>query len=339
MPKQLFLLLFIFTIIGQAQNTIIPDPNFEQRLIDMGYDTAPIDGMVPTVNISGITTLFVPLSNISDLTGIGDFSALETLDTSGNPLFTLDLSNNVALKTIFTGQNELTSLDVSNCMALEVLVCHGTLLGSLDLSNNLNLRLLNCVNSQLTNLDLSNNTLLTNLVASDNLFTSLDLSSNTALQALVCQNTSLSSLILSNGNNMVLENIDVRFNTSLSCIEVDDENEANAENGVYANWLKDTMATYSEDCAATLSMDTTLFKHLDIEVYPNPSDGVFNVRSNENLHLNQLQLFDIHGKLISNINTNGAHFYPLSINLQNGIYFLKVKTKKGVISKKIIINN
>ncbi len=52
--KNLLLLPTLFTfVIGFSQTTAIPDPNFEQALIDLGYDTAPINGSVPTANISG----------------------------------------------------------------------------------------------------------------------------------------------------------------------------------------------------------------------------------------------------------------------------------------------
>ena len=83
--KKLLLLLFLgFTLFGFSQTTAIPDPNFEQALIDLGYDTAPIDGMVLTANISSITNLYVDTKNIADLTGIEDFIALTTLSCSSN---------------------------------------------------------------------------------------------------------------------------------------------------------------------------------------------------------------------------------------------------------------
>ena len=37
--------------IGLAQNTYVPDNNFEQALIDLGYDDV-LDDSVPTANIS-----------------------------------------------------------------------------------------------------------------------------------------------------------------------------------------------------------------------------------------------------------------------------------------------
>lgn len=56
-----------------AQLTAIPDANFEQALITLGYDVLTIGGTVPTVNINTVNTLGVSYSNIVDMTGITDF--------------------------------------------------------------------------------------------------------------------------------------------------------------------------------------------------------------------------------------------------------------------------
>ena len=42
-----FFLAFV-AFVGIAQTTAIPDPNFEQALIDLGLDAAPLDGLVLT---------------------------------------------------------------------------------------------------------------------------------------------------------------------------------------------------------------------------------------------------------------------------------------------------
>ena len=42
-----------------AQQTYVPDDNFEQALIDLGYDTGVLDDYVPTANINTVTTLDV----------------------------------------------------------------------------------------------------------------------------------------------------------------------------------------------------------------------------------------------------------------------------------------
>ena len=57
--KKLILLLFLLPTIAFGQATIIPDSNFEQALIDLGYDSGTPDGSVPTVNISSVKNINV----------------------------------------------------------------------------------------------------------------------------------------------------------------------------------------------------------------------------------------------------------------------------------------
>ena len=87
--------LFIATF-GFGQTTYVPDDNFEQALIDLGYDDV-LDDYVLTANISGVTYLNVSSKEISDLTGIQDFTALTSLQCGNNYLTSLDVSANTAL--------------------------------------------------------------------------------------------------------------------------------------------------------------------------------------------------------------------------------------------------
>ena len=93
--KVLVSTLFIATI-GFSQTTYVPDDNFEQALIDLGYDDT-LDDYVLTANISGVTYLNVAGKEISDLTGIEDFTALTNLQCWSNSLTSLDVSANTAL--------------------------------------------------------------------------------------------------------------------------------------------------------------------------------------------------------------------------------------------------
>ena len=93
--------------------TYVPDDNFEQALINLGYDTF-LDDSVTTANIDTVTILDVIGDSISDLTGIESFTALTVLDCSYNALASLDVSNNTALTLLRCESNQLTSLDVRN---------------------------------------------------------------------------------------------------------------------------------------------------------------------------------------------------------------------------------
>ncbi len=232
-----------------TQNTYIPDDNFEQNLIDKGYDSGPLNDSVPTANINGIVTLNLHSKNISDLTGIEDFVALEKLICAFNLLTSLDVSANTALTELYCGVNELTSLnvsnntaltilscysnnltsiDISNCTALEKLTCRKNELTSLNVTENTALTLLSCYDNNLANLDVSANTALTNLNCSFNQLISLDVSTNTALIDLNCMANQIASLDVSENTALTkltcshnqLTNIDVSSNMALKSLNV-----------------------------------------------------------------------------------------------------------------------
>ena len=112
MKRFLFLLVFI-PVFGFSQYTAIPDENFEQALIDLGYDNV-IDGQVLTSSISSITNLDVSNKSIQDLTGIEDFTSLINLDCSDNFLSSLNLGQKQNLKDLECQSNQLTSINISN---------------------------------------------------------------------------------------------------------------------------------------------------------------------------------------------------------------------------------
>lgn len=126
-----------------SQITIIPDPVFEQKLIDLGIDSdGMVNGQVLTSDIESILSLNLFASSITDLTGLEDFASLEYLNVSGNELELLDVSNNIQLKELYCDTQEGTftmffdSLDLSNNIHLENLEGNGLIfLESLNLKN------------------------------------------------------------------------------------------------------------------------------------------------------------------------------------------------------------
>ena len=142
-------------IISFGQLTFVPDDNFEQALIDLGYDNI-LDDYVITSNIAVVTNLNVSNLNISELTGIEDFILLDTLRCGSNLLSVLDISNNIELKMLDCSYNQLTSIDLNNNINLIQFWAEENQLTSIDLSNNINLITLICHSNQLTNADVRN---------------------------------------------------------------------------------------------------------------------------------------------------------------------------------------
>ncbi len=131
-----FAAITAFTL--NAQNVNIPDANFKSYLVgntaintnsDTEIQVSEASAFNGSINIGG-------LGNVSDLTGIEEFTALTQLICWGNPLTDVDLSNNSALTLVnfeaFLGD----SLDFSaNTLLTAVYVGYSDSLASLNIAN------------------------------------------------------------------------------------------------------------------------------------------------------------------------------------------------------------
>ncbi|WP_452227020.1 DUF7619 domain-containing protein [Lacinutrix cladophorae] len=266
--------------------TYVPDDNFEARLIQLGHDSGPLDDYVLTANINTLLSLNAGFSNISDLTGIEDFIALESLTCSNNNLISLDVTNNTALKTLL------------------------------------------CNNNQLTTIDLSQNPLLEFLSLNDNMFEHLDFSGHPLVYRLNVSSNNLQSLNVKNGNNINFVQYASFNNPSLTCIEVDDATWSTT------NWsFKDAASTYVNNQTECATLSNTAFEQVGFNVFPNPVNDMLTVSV---LTEASYSLITVNGQVIKNGQLQKGENTLNTSNLSNGLYFLQVRTKEGVSSKKII---
>lgn len=309
MKKLLILSAVLISTFGVSQTTTIPDANFEQALISLGYDTGNVNGSIATSNIADLTYLDVTNQNISDLTGIEDFTGLTELYIGGNQLTSLNLNNNNALISLFAYANQLTSVDLSNNTALNVLQLAGNQLTSLDVSNNTFLEQLYFNQNQLTSINLSNNTSLNYLWGYDNLLTSLD---------------------IRNGNNANIWGFDVTNNPDLTCIYVDD---ASYMQETWSNFI-DTTSTFANnetECSGLNLLDNSF--ELDLNIYPNPTDKHLFIEGNKNPIVTTI--YNLIGKeVLSTKNTNRVDVNELS----KGVYIIRISDGINQTHKKFIKN-
>ncbi|MFL2632583.1 MAG: lectin-like domain-containing protein [Candidatus Marivariicella sp.] len=193
-----------------VERTYVPDDNFEQTLIDLGYDDT-LDDYVNTENIKTIENLDVSEKNITDLTGVEDFLDLKDLNLNENNISSLDLSNNINLFRLNADNNEITSLDVKSSSGLNYLSVINGKLKSLDISSNISLEELVLDNNDLISVDLSKNIDLKKLSLNSNKLTSIDLS----------KNIQLTNLKL---NDLDLKSIDLSFNTKIKDLRLENNN-------------------------------------------------------------------------------------------------------------------
>ena len=102
--------------------------------------------------------------------------------------------------------------------------------------------------------------------------------------------------------------------------------------GVYCNRI----ARFSDD---TLIDTTGISKNIDftneINIYPNPSSDKITIESTSTI--TEAELSDITGRVMLRQKENSSHHFSISIaQLQAGIYMLRIKTKDGVVVRKIV---
>lgn len=338
-----------FSLNCHFYDTYVPDNNFEQALIDSGLDSGTLDGYVPTANIENETMLSISLKNISDLTGIEDFTALQTFLASSNAISTadfsqnlnltyinlvdndltdIDVSQNTLLTHLFLSNNFLTNIDVSNNTALEILYVSDNLFGSLNVSANTLLEQLNVYNNNISSLNTNTLNALEIINCSSNKMEQLNFSNNPNLTDVTCNNNSrLVGINLSNGNNMAITYFNALNSPNLYCVKVDNEAYSTL------NWTNiDATASFSEDCS-TLSVDESYLSK-KISLFPNPATNNVILKADASIKNIKVNIYNALGKLV--LQPTDVSKFNIS-SLKSGIYFVKIEVGNNNVVKKLLV--
>jgi Leucine-rich repeat (LRR) protein len=298
--------------------TYVPDNNFEQALIDLGYDSGTLDDYVLTANINSITVLDVNNKGITDLTGIQDFVSLNELKCYSNVLATIDVSTLTNLTYLHVGNTSLTTIDVSQLTNLTYLGIGSNSLTTIDVSALTNLTDFNIDYNSLTTIDVSQLTNLTSLHISNNSLITIDVSTLTNLTDLNVRNNSLTTLNVANGNNTNFTFYDSRSNPDLSCIIVDDASWSTS------NWTqKDATATFVNGQAAcdALYINETVFEE-NLTLYPNPTKDYIYIEETVGMSIASIVIYNTLGQELKYIN-NVVERIDMTPYAQ-GLYIIKL---------------
>lgn len=310
-------LILAFGLTTYAQTTAIPDPFFEQALIDLGIDSdGEINGQILTTDAEQVTNLSISyLSDTSDdyiqvLTGIEAFINLDTLTINGTMIEDIDLSTLTQLKYLDVNDNMLTELDVSNNPLLEFLRMDST--GDVYPINNI------------SEIDLSNNPNINHIEA-----TGIDLIN------LKNNNNNENMKIWVGCPHCLEEPIDYIWKSV--CIIVDDAEAAQNLEYPYSEWtiwdrnINLSLVDGYIDCTAS----TPAVEESSINIYPNPAKDIVYFDLPETIQINKAEIIDYTGKVVQteeNITQN------ISVkSLATGTYILRLSTNKGIHQHKIIV--
>ncbi|HAT81332.1 MAG TPA: hypothetical protein DCS17_08120 [Flavobacterium sp.] len=88
-------------------------------------------------------------------------------------------------------------------------------------------------------------------------------------------------------------------------------------------------------CFSNLGLET--FSHKFFKIYPNPSNGDFNIIFDDSNGLNSVEIFSLLGQKV--FEKRNSQSSSISVNnLQKGIYLIKVMKDSKSRTEKIIIN-
>ena len=324
-------LILAFGLTTYAQTTAIPDPFFEQALIDLGIDSdGEMNGQVLTSDIEDITELILDNNSFYDynydgginLTGIEGFTSLETLRISYVIISHIDLTQNTQLKVldlVHTGLGEegMLELDLSANSLLEEFyggnpgldVGPFNYIEELNFSNNPHIKIVNLYNMYIKYINLKN----------DN--NNPDMSININLYPWWVEDP--------DDNGEIKNTV---------CIEIDDVNAAQNEEAPYDSWVivsGNRVEYHFVDNPIDCTASDASFDKLPIKIYPNPAKDMVYFDLQDDLQIHKAEIIDYTGKVVQtekdvteNISVKG---------LATGTYILRLSTNKGFYPQKLII--
>ncbi|OYU83587.1 MAG: hypothetical protein CFE24_10705 [Flavobacterium sp. BFFFF2] len=119
---------------------------------------------------------------------------------------------------------------------------------------------------------------------------------------------------------------------------------SNADPGVYTIQVthKGNLTNGHQDFALIGSAGTGLnlsSSHFELDkeffVFPNPSKGSFNFKSQSNLNIDRIEITDLSGKVVTSFTSFEDQHFDIS-NLQSGVYFAKFISAEATITRKIL---
>ena len=272
------------------------------------------------------------LLNEIDLTNCPNLTYLHCNDNTG--ITNLNLTQNTILEELYCKNSALTSLNLHQNTALKNLQLTNNLInGTLDLSNNINLDNVNINYNPLELITLPISSILRELRLDETLITEIDLSQNSNIREVFLLNTpNLEFVNMQNGNNEELFVFAAPSSPFLTCIMVDDPSATNGN--IAYNHDITTLVGSIQECEDLNVSNNQL--NLEINIYPNPVKNILQVENNANIVINNIEIFTLLGKQVKKETTN---FSQLNLsNINQGIYFIKINTDKGMLTKKIIKN-
>ena len=84
----------------------------------------------------------------------------------------------------------------------------------------------------------------------------------------------------------------------------------------------------------TSTLSNTNFENIEYSIHPNPTSNLLHIEAKQ-VDITAVELFDVQGKRVMQVNSANLSVIDVS-HLTNGIYFIKVSTSVGELTKKFV---
>jgi hypothetical protein len=179
-------------------------------------------------------------------------------------------------------------------------------------------------------------TALESLLCSNNQLSLLDVSGLTYLHTLDCNNQSPTLTLVGAAGNYSIE---IELNEPTETVFVRGVSYKNnklisTSSGIGSTSFEVAIAGSNQKMSGEITLlyenigSISVVKNENIKIYPNPVKDELRIESGD-LKIESVEILDLSGKKIS---TNSIDVSPLP----QGIYFVKLETEKGIVTKKII---
>ncbi len=298
---------------------LIPDVNFEQALIDLGYDSDnTINGQISRNDALRVSELKMINKGITTLSGIEGFTELKNLEANANNFPTVDLAKNKKLTRLFIGNGNLMEIDISKNIELVEVVFWINKLREIDVTQNTKLEVLNLGSNDIRNIDLSKNLLLNDLKIDNNQLSELNITKNIELTRLQAGGNLYKNLNIRENKNLIFLNLS---GTEMSTIDI--SKNVNLEGFTGSNSKLSTLDFTNNLSLTSISLNNTLIEVIDLSL--NTS------LSSVSLKNNPIKILDLKDNIsLDRLELDGTKMMTLDLSKNTKLTFISVSDNKNL---------
>lgn len=330
-----------------AQQVSIPDPAWEQQLIDQFIDTDGIvNGSVAQSDVASLTLLNITGAAITDVTGINAFASVDQINIIGTSVTSVDIDGLSQLGTLLIFDTPLSQLQITNTPVFQ-LGLGNTSMTNLNFADYPTVHWINLGdNPLLQSVDISSTSFLTTFSVGDMPGTvvlpptlnntvfdftfintgdvELDFTAFSDITNLfVADMPLLQKVNMANGNQTGFTDVDIFINPQLSCVVVDDVTYATNN----FNVDMPSALTTDPNCTTVGFEDERLPRFV---VYPNPTADTIRVLGEP------VMAYSLHSLSGQQVATGKGNVISLQ-ELPAGIYLLELEQIDGNIVHKRVV--